>query len=485
MNRLFLAFCTISAVLIKINAQNAGCVINGNCPQNTAGCPIGESDLAEGGFCNQADGDAKCKAHCEKTYGKELTKPECSAPRENKQRECICHLKCAFGGCYGDPHCWGWDHREWIGYQSLKPYHIIKPRTPYKTLPKFEIIQKTAPVGASVSGVNAFDLVVPDWGQILEVSGISQGTFTVLLNKERKTVPFRYSKVKGHREEYIDVRFDEPRNVHLVVTTSFGVKIETTRNGYDSTFSIPRHPELFNNTKGLLGNWNDDKKDDNIDANGKAQPLDFMWSVAYGDSFLLKPEDAHTQADLDLAKKLHDQHVATFNKEHWEHLKKMCESNLHHEEIYHCQKWLGHPTHLVEDCVIDLSHIIDEEAQHKYLETMVSKYNHKCPHHSLGYKRHKRPRYICNHRPIHHPHRPRHQPMYQRRPMYSEENSEESREQPRRHRHRGVPKYMHQRFGPAKQQHKDQCFNLKKQFHKDGFRLWECLKFEELFDEDE
>jgi len=334
-----------------------------------------------------------------------------------------------------------------------------------------------------VSGVNAFDLVVPDWGQLLEVSGLSQGAFTVLLNKKPQTVPFRYSKVKGHREEYIDVKFADAGKVHLEVTTSFGVKIETTRGGYDSTYSIPRHPDLFNNTAGLLGRWNDNTGDDNIDANGKVQPLDFMWSVAYGDSWHVRPEGLPTQCELDLAKALHEQHLNTFNKEHWEHLKKMCESNLHHAEFHHCQKSVGHPPHLVEDCVIDLSHIIEEEHQHEYLRTMVAKYKRRCPHHEIEFKHHPRPKHIPNHKPIHHPTR-HHHPMHDPKGHEDHKGPHHHGDHKGPHHHHGIPKYVHEKDGPAKPEHKDKCVNLRKQLHKDGVKLLECLKFEEFFDEE-
>jgi hypothetical protein len=400
MNRLFLILFAICFAIIKINAQ---CVVSGNCPEAQNTCAVGESDVGDGGFCNDDDGDKKCNAYCQKTYGKEFLRSECSKERPNGKRECICSLKCALGGCYGDPHCWGWDHPGWIGFQSTQPYHLFKPRTPFNTIPNFEIVQSTAMVGAGVSGVNAFDLIVPDWGQILEVSGLSQGTFTVLLNKKPQTVPCRHSNIADHREEFIDVKFTDAAKTYLLVTTSFGLQIAATRNGYDISISIPRHPDLFNNTLGLLGRWNDNPADDNIDAAGNPQPLDFMWSVAFGNSWLLNPSQIPSQEDLDLTKKLHDQHVNTFNKEHWEHLKKMCKENMHHPEIHHCQKSLGHPKHEIDDCVIDLSHIITEVGQHEYLKVMLRKYKHHCPNHQLEYKHHPRPKHILNHKPIQHP----------------------------------------------------------------------------------
>jgi len=202
-----------------------------------------------------------------------------------------------------------------------------------------------------------------------------------------------------------------------------------------------------------------------------------MWSVAFGDSWHVRPEGLPTQCEMDLAKELHEKHVNTFNKEHWAHLKKMCEANLHHAEFHHCQKHLGHLPHLVDDCVIDLSHIIEEEGQHEYLRTIVRRYKHHCPHHQFDFVHHPRPKHIPNHIPIHHPTRHHHH-------MHHPKSHEGPHHHRHPHHHHDVPKFLHDRFGPAKPEHKDKCFNLKKQFHKDGFRLLECLKFEEFFDEE-
>jgi len=174
----------------------------------------------------------------------------------------------------------------------------------------------------------------------------------------------------------------------------------------------------------------------------------------------------------------------------------MCEANMHDPEMHHCQKSLGQPKHELDDCVIDLSHIIEEAGQQEYLKTMVAKYQHHCPHHKLGFKHHPRPKHIPNHKPVKHPHQ-RHRPMYDHRPRDSSEepDSREGSNRPRPrprpdssregpNRHRGVPKFLHEKFGPPKPEHKGQCFTLKKQFQKDGFKLLECLKFEEFFDED-
>jgi len=291
-----------------------------------------------------------------------------------------------------------------------------------------------------------------------------------------------------------------------------------------------------------LGRWNDDAKDDNLDAAGNPQPLDAEFSAAFGNSWLLPGEQLPTQEELDKAKAHHDEHVKSFDKEHWEHLKKMCKENVHHAEMEHCMKGLGRPHHLIEDCVLDLSHIIEEDKQHAYLQALVSHFHHHCPHHHLGFKHHPRPKHIHDHKPIvrddhhqcpkhHHrkppqehereiiieeditiiedqPEVPHHKPHHHKkrpeghkghyhhhRPHHrggdhhhrpeGEHRPEHRGEGPEGHHHRRHPFLPHHKFGPSKPEHHDKCFKAKEHFKHEGVKLMECLKFEKWYEEED
>jgi hypothetical protein len=385
MIRFFVILAATSSFLLKSDAQTM--------------CPVGESDEAVGGFCNKDDGDNKCKAHCEKQFGAELLKSECSAPRLNKKRECFCSLKCANGGCWGDPHCWSFDGTK-FGYQSLKKYYVFKPCNKFPTLPEWEIIQTNHPWGAGPMAVlDTLDVIFPDFGLLVDVvAPKAAGEAHVLtVNRQAQTIPFRFARVRGHREEFVDINFSDPQHLHLVITTSFGLRITITSNptgavGPTSIYSdisvdIPRHPELKGNTCGILGLWNDDPKDDNIDSKGQPQPLDDGFSAAFGDSWLVPGSGLPSICEMDLARLAHEKHVKEFSKEHRERLRKMCQENLEQAELHSCLKDLGRPTHTIDDCVLDLSHIKDEDDQTAFLKAMVAKFIHDCPERKISFKR--------------------------------------------------------------------------------------------------
>jgi len=525
MNRLILTLVAISAILVKINAQ---CSVTANCPAPGTVCAVGESELAQGGFCQEANGDAACKAHCEKTYGGELVSAACSAERANKQKECVYSLKCANGGCWGDPHCWTWDGTL-FSYQTLQKYHVLKPKTPCKTIPKFEIIQSNHPwQGSSAATLDTLNFIVNDWGQDVQVVAPVNQAFVITVNGKPVTIPHRFSEIKGHRENFIDLKYSDA--TRLVITTSFGIAVTVHSNGAysDVSVNIPRHPELKGNTFGLLSSWNDNPADDNQDAEGKAQDLGGTYgnAVAYGNSFLVPGQKVPTQAELDEDKKNHEEHIRTFNKEHWEHLKKMCEANMAHGEMKHCMKQLGRPAHLVEDCAFDLSHIIEEADQHAFLKAKVDQFKKECKHHQLEYTHHKRPSHIPNHKPVGCPeHRRKHHEDVENRrrrprPDGDDDDNGGRRRRPdgddegRRRRPRpdgdddeGRPEHHgrrpggddegrrpggrrqhsflpHHKWGPAKPEHKDRCFKAKEHFKTQSVKLIECLAHEGWFEEE-
>jgi hypothetical protein len=321
--------------------------------------------------------------------------------------------------------------------------------------------------------LDTLNFIVSDWAQNVQVVAPVNKAFVITVNGKPVTIPFRFSEIKGHRENFIDLKFSDP--TRLVISTSFGVAVTVHNTGAysDVSINIPRHPELKNNTFGILANFNDNPADDNLDANGKAQDLGGTYgnAVAYGNSFLVPGEKLPTQAALDEDKKHHEEHVNSFDKEHWEHLKKMCDANMNHGEMKHCMKHLGRPAHLLEDCAFDLSHIIEEEDQHAFLKAKVEHFKKECKDHQFEYTHHKRPKHIRKHKSVG---CPRHRQEYieRRRRLDDGESGERRRGGRREH-----PLLPRNRWGQNRPEHRDTCF-------KAAVKLVECLAFDGWFEED-
>jgi len=344
--------------------------------------------------------------------------------------------------------------------------------------------------------VDTLNLIVPGWGQNVQVVAPVNAAFVVTVNGKPVTIPFRFSEIKGHIENFIDLKYPDP--TRLTITTSFGVTITVHSNGAysDVSINIPRHPELKGNTGGVLGRWNDNPADDNLDASGNSQALNAADSTAFGNSWLVVGEKLPTQAELDANKAQYDEHINTFNKEHWAHLTKMCQDNINTAEMKHCMKQLGRPAHLVDDCALDLSHIIEEADQHAYLSAKVEHFKQSCPHHQLVYVHHPRPKHIPNHRPVHHPFLPHHKwgrPNYalQDRCFRVKEHMQSQRvnlmeclafEGWLEEEHPYFPRH-HNYWEPPRFEHRDRCFRLKEHFRAQSVKLVECLAFEGWFEQ--
>lgn len=99
------------------------------------------------------------------------------------------------------------------------------------------------------------------------------------VNNKRETIPYFYSKENGHKVDFIFIDHTDPTTKqNLRLETSFGLKISTTIGGAVLSMDIPRHPELRGNTGGVLGKWNDNPADDNLDPEGK--PL-IHWTILF------------------------------------------------------------------------------------------------------------------------------------------------------------------------------------------------------------
>jgi len=382
MMRLFLTLAATCVFLAKINAQTA--------------CPVGESDSAVGSFCNQGNdraGNEKCAAHCTKTYGKELIRAQCSNTRPgNSLRECICDLKCANGGCWGDPHCHSFDNAQ-FGFQALRKYYVFKPLKPFPTFPEFEIHQSNRPWGNGPMAVLANCwFIVPDWGQIIHVVSPSAANqiFQVYANGKHVNLPHRFSRYVKHREDFINAIFADNVKRNLQITTSFGLRLVLSAHPTggagavaiysDISVDIPRHPELRGNTGGILGRWDDNPANDNIDSHGKPQPLDINFSAAFGNSWLVPGGGTPNACELDLAKRKHDEHVKKFDEANRKKLVKLCTDNLERANVKDCLKHLDRPSVIIGNCVVDLEHVPDEPSQQQFLKAMMAKLDHACPH---------------------------------------------------------------------------------------------------------
>jgi len=148
----------------------------------------------------------------------------------------------------------------------------------------------------------------------------------------------------------------------------------------DYVSSSPRiQPVLRGASGGILGRWDDNPANDNLDSTGQPQPLDAGFSHAFGNSWLVMGGGTPNVCELELAKLKHDEHVKKFNKEHKDRLTKMCKDNLERANVKDCLKHLDRPAVIVENCVLDLSHVPDANGQQAFLKAMMAKLDHACP----------------------------------------------------------------------------------------------------------
>jgi len=249
-----------------------------------------------------------------------------------------------------------------------------------------------------MSVLDTLHFIVPEFAKMLEIVApkVAGGPWVFTVNKVPQNIPWRYSDIDGHQEDFINVNFASPdKRSNLIVETSFGVRITISSIPHagvgamsvynDISVDIPRHPELKGNTGGIFGRWNDNPADDNIDANGKAQPLDAAFSHAFGNSWLVPGSALPSQCQMDLAKRLHEDHVRDFNaasnKAEKDRLTKLCKDNLDNQDVNRCLRILDKPPIKIENCVLDLAHITDKEQQNKFVQAMLTKFLHHCPNH--------------------------------------------------------------------------------------------------------
>jgi hypothetical protein len=242
--------------------------------------------------------------------------------------------------------------------------------------------------------LDTLEFVVPEWKMNVAVKApLMAGQALVLtVNGKTQAVPFRHSKFEGHREEFINIAFIDPvQKLTLVITTSFGLRITVTvrptgQQGATSVYSdvsvdIPRHPELKGKTGGILGRWNDDPKDDNLDSQGKPQTVDAWFSHALGNSWIIASAGGPSQAEIEKQEKQHKEHINKIPAEVKVKITQLCRANLDTAQMRHCAKGIGRVAAAIDDCVVDLMHVKGEKEQKAFLKALVAKFAQECPNH--------------------------------------------------------------------------------------------------------
>jgi len=288
----------------------------------------------------------------------------------------------------------------------LKEYYVFTPLKKFVTLPNFQVIQKNKPWnGSPMSVLDVLTFIVKDWSKTVVVTPPTKaGTpFVVTVDKKPEPIPYFYSKVIGHREEFILIDFNDPATkLTLRIETSFGVKVIITAHPTglaepisiysDTSVDIPRHPELRDNTGGILGKWNDNPNDDNLDPDGRPQALDDSFSWNFGNSWIIPSAGGPpSKVDLELHEKKHHDHLNSIPKLVKLRIARMCKANLDTKHMRHCAKGLGRIPNAIKDCIADLSYIKDLSAQKAFLKALVAKYVADCPNHRK-IKFHKKPK---------------------------------------------------------------------------------------------
>jgi len=273
----------------------------------------------------------------------------------------------------------------------LKKYYVFKPLTKFTTLPNVQLIQQNRPWnGGQMSVLDNLEVVIPEWKKTVKVQApTAPGVpFVVTVDNKTETIPFFYSKVDGHREEFLFMDFSDPATkLTLRIETSFGMKVTVSAHQAGATIyndisvDIPRHPELKGQTGGVLGRWNGDPKDDNLDSQGKAQPLDAGFSHAFGDSWIIPSAGGPSPKETEDQKKKYEDHVKAITPEDRIKYDKLCRANLYTKQMHSCAKGTGRAAAAINDCIVDLSFIKDPKQQQEFLKAMVAKYASECPNH--------------------------------------------------------------------------------------------------------
>jgi hypothetical protein len=269
-------------------------------------------------------------------------------------------------------------------HYMLKPVEDEFPTLPYFTITQINKVWQSGPMAI----LDISEVFVRDWKVTITVKTPDgpTGQFSLKVNDNPENIPWRFSKVHGHREIFANVAFGNDAKTQVVLTTSFGLRIVYTTQGAgndrytDLSIDTPRHPELKNHLHGLLGRWNDNPDDDSVDATGKKQPLDDGFSWAFGDSWIV-PNTGRTptaECTRDEAQKDHDAHVEKVDPKIKEAAEKTCKEALGRPEFTDCARKLNRAVPMIKNCVVDLIFLHTDEARQKYIKQVIASFEDTC-----------------------------------------------------------------------------------------------------------
>jgi hypothetical protein len=261
-------------------------------------CDVGELEKGIGELCTNAKVSPKCDEYCKRKFGGHLIAAQCTHERPNqKGRECICRLKCCVQGCWGDPHCTTCDGTK-FGYQGLKKYYVLKPMQQFPTFPYFEIRQLNRLYGKGPMAVlDVLEFYIRGWNLTFHLASPKTHDGAILrVNGHPHKIPYHYSKLDDHREQYARVVLSKSKK-QIIVKTSFGVRIIINVNKRMSftgfAVDTPRHPELKGHMGGILGGWDGNPRNDGIGPHGRKYPLDIKFSWKFGNSWIVHKAKGH------------------------------------------------------------------------------------------------------------------------------------------------------------------------------------------------
>jgi len=259
------------------------------------------------GACNGKNGqqhlkycpkcDKSCEDYCKKAFGDDWARRlTCRAGdgRPNEQRECICRLKYARASWWWTSNYVTFD-RVKFDYHGLCEHIGMEPISKMNTIPDFKILLKNAKDRKNSTFIDVLTVVVPAWGKKLVIDNISKKNQAPRFQMNGNTIdlPYNYSKIRGHVEDYVKISIKEHptffRNV-FAVEMSFGLKIfvETSINKQVDIF-VARHPELVNNVQGILGKLTHNTTADIVERNSLQERLRNPSEAAkYGDSWCVE-----------------------------------------------------------------------------------------------------------------------------------------------------------------------------------------------------
>jgi len=352
-------------------------------------CDVGEQERVHGGLCSTG----KCQDYCARKYGAELVGSTCVDHPGKPNRECICKLKCCNSGCWGDPHCWTCDGVK-FGYQGMKKHYVLKPIQAYRTLPYFTISQVNRVWEKGPMAIlDVSEVIVKDWSLNVELKVPDPGTSQYILKANDKVVsiPYRFVEYDEYREHFLSVDFGDAAKTIVILTTSFGLRITYSTKGSgtgmysDISIDTPRHPELKDQSHGLLGRWNGNPDDDAVDANGVKQPLDDRFSWAFGDSWIVPGGRTKTpQCVRDEAKEKDKKKTDEVDPKVKARAEKLCKKALESPELTGCAKKIGRVVPLIKNCITDLIYMENERKREQYIDDLIATFVSKCKGKNIG-----------------------------------------------------------------------------------------------------